>query len=283
MKHAYLILAHADFIILEKLVRALDDERNDIFIHFDLKVKNLPSVQTEHAGLFILKDRVNVRWGDLSVVEAEYKLFEAAAARDVYTYYHLLSGVDMPLKSQDDIHEFFRVHQGKEFIGFSTYDYIEEVRRKVNRWHLFPHDFKNQSMIKRVLRASFVRSQELLNIQRNRKVEFRKGTQWVSITDGLVRHLITAKPWVMKTFTHTFCPDEIYKHTLCWSSEYRQNIYSLDNEADGCLRAIGWKDNTIKEWKSADYDTLMKSGRIFARKFSSKDIQIVDRILNTIK
>lgn len=32
MKHAYLIIAHHEFDILNKLIQAIDDERNDIFI-----------------------------------------------------------------------------------------------------------------------------------------------------------------------------------------------------------------------------------------------------------
>ena len=48
----------------------------------------------------------------------------------------------MPLKSQDEIHDFFNQNQRKEFIGYSTYDYRYEVDRKVNRFHLFPEDFR---------------------------------------------------------------------------------------------------------------------------------------------
>ena len=39
-KHAYLIMAHNEFHILEKLILLLDDSRNDIYIHIDSKVKN---------------------------------------------------------------------------------------------------------------------------------------------------------------------------------------------------------------------------------------------------
>lgn len=35
MKHAYLILAHGDFALLQCLVSALDDERNDLYVHVD--------------------------------------------------------------------------------------------------------------------------------------------------------------------------------------------------------------------------------------------------------
>lgn len=142
MKHAYLILAHHEYPILDRLIQAIDDARNTIFIHFDKKVKEFPRLRTIHADIHFLKDRVDVRWGDVSVIEAEFRLFEEAANKDKYAYYHLLSGVDMPLKSQNEIHAFFNQHQGKEFVGYSTYDYHNEVERKINRFHLFPQDFR---------------------------------------------------------------------------------------------------------------------------------------------
>lgn len=36
-KHAFLVMAHKDNEILHTLMRALDDERNGIFIHMDAK------------------------------------------------------------------------------------------------------------------------------------------------------------------------------------------------------------------------------------------------------
>ena len=36
MKHAYLIMAHNQFLTLKELVSVLDDSRNDIYVHFVL-------------------------------------------------------------------------------------------------------------------------------------------------------------------------------------------------------------------------------------------------------
>lgn len=280
MKHAYLIMAHGEWGLLRTLIGCLDDPRNDIYVHIDAKVKDLPSLGTSEAGLTILEDRVDVHWGDLSVVEAEYRLFEtAASAEQSYSYYHLLSGVDLPLKSQDYIHRLCADGGRTEYIGFSTYDCASELRRKVQRWHLFPEDFKNSSAVRRILRAGFIRIQELLHIERNRGEQFRKGTQWVSVTDGFVRMLIDAKPWVMKTFSHTFCPDEIYKQTLCWGSGFRQWVYDRNDEGNGCLRAIGWRDGELVDWAPGEYDALKGSQALFARKFNSKDMEFIRRIV----
>lgn len=40
MKYAYLIMAHNEFYVLEKLIKLLDDNDSDIYIHIDKKVKN---------------------------------------------------------------------------------------------------------------------------------------------------------------------------------------------------------------------------------------------------
>src|SRR5690606_21952914 len=131
MKQAFLILAHNEFEILERLVRVLDDPRFDIYIHFDKKSKEPPVLKTKHSRLYILNNRIDVRWGDYSMVEAELILFEAATKRRNYKYLHLLSGVDFPIKSMDQIYDFFDTSKMQEFIGFNSSDYQKEVSRKV--------------------------------------------------------------------------------------------------------------------------------------------------------
>ncbi len=281
MKHAYLILAHTDFNLLLKLILALDDTRNDIYIHFDKKMSVIPSLEIKYSKLYILQNRVKVYWGDVSVVEAEYALFEEASHNGPYAYYHLLSGSDLPLKSQDYIHQFFKNEQGKEFIGFSTYDYKSEVDRKVNHCHLFPRYFRSGNFLIKLFRAIFLRMQFILGIRRNKNINFKKGTQWVSLTDDFVSYIISKKNEVLNTYHHTFCSDEIFVQTLCWNSTFRERIYDNTDEGHGCMRMIGWTNNQIVEWEEKDYDKLMQSDALFARKFSSKHIELVDRILKT--
>ena len=278
MKHAYLILAHNEWDLLRTLISCIDDERNDIFVHIDSKVWDLPELHAEKAGLFMVENRVDVRWGDLSVVQAEYSLFEEAVRRGPYSYYHLLSGVDLPLKSQDYIHSFFDEHQGKEFIGYTLTEITPEVVRKVQRWHLFPREFRNANFFKKALRAGFLRLQELFGIKRNKDVEFKKGSQWVSVTDGMARWFLSHKVWAMKVFLNTFCSDEIVMQTLCWNSQYRENIFNTQADGLGCMRAIGWKDGELVDWAPEDYESLVASQALFARKFNSRNAVFIEKI-----
>lgn len=286
MKHAYLIIAHNEFEILKRLLQAIDDERNDIYIHFDRKLKSYPVYHTLYARLHILTERIDVRWGDVSVVKAEYLLFENAYKHGGYSYYHLLSGVDMPLKSQDYIHHFFEKNMGQEFVGYYQGDITGEIDRKVRRWHLFPKSFKATyglvSVGKKILRAGFIRLQQIVGLQRNKTVSFKKGTQWVSLTADCIGYLLQQKKEVMRMYSHTFCADEIFVQTICWNSSFRDHIYDIKDEGRGCVRMIGWKDNRIKEWREGDFETLMNSEALFARKFSSKYICVVDKILKEV-
>lgn len=280
MKHAYLILAHHEFALLQTLIGCLDDARNDIYVHVDKKVKTLPELHAEKARLVLLRNRVDVRWGDYTVVEAEFALFSAAKKNGPYAYYHLLSGVDLPIKSQDYIHRFFEAHKGKEFIGYTLTGMTPETVRKVQRWHLFPGDFKNRSQVRRVLRSGWIRVQEAVGYRRNRQVDFKKGSQWVSVTEAMARCFLEHEMWARKVFTHTFCSDEMVFQTLCWDSPLRFALYNTQDDGTGCMRLIGWRDNgELVDWSAADYDRLAASPALFARKFNSSDPAFIDRIL----
>ena len=237
----------------------------------------MPEINTQEAGLYILNNRVDVRWGDVSQIEAEYALLEEAVSNGHYKYYHFLSGVDLPLKSQDYIHSFFDRNNGKEFIGYSITEMTPQIVRKVQRWHLFPRHFQSKSAFVKIPRAMFLRVQELLGIKRNRHINFKKGPNWVSITDSLARYVISNKQWSLKTFRNTFCCDELFIQTLCWNSPFYSSIYDPTSNK-GCLREIGWKDGRLIDWSASDLDYLKASPALFARKFNSRDMSFIQAI-----
>lgn len=283
IKHAYLILAHHEVDLLRLLLECIDDERNDVYIHFDAKLRQLPVVHCHRAGLHILKERVNVRWGHVSMAEAEYKLFEAALSSGVdYQYLHLLSGVDLPIKTQDYIHSFCAQHAGREFVGYYSGGHdISTVDCKVRLRHFFSDSYKQQGtigMLKRIIRAVAVRVQLLTGYRRNRQVDFRKGTQWVSITSDFTRYLVEHKEEILALYTDSFCCDEIFVQTALASSPFFAQAYDLENEAKGCMRHIGWRNNQLLDFTMQDYEAIAQSPALFARKFSSQDKALLQRI-----
>ena len=143
-KHAYMIIAHHQFDLLEMLVKLIDYEKNDIYIHIDKKVKNFDfdyfKSIPKYSNIYFT-DRVSNTWGGYSNIKTELVLLKEAVKGN-YSYYHLLSGVDMPIKKADEIYKFFEQNNGKEFIHFTTPEFIakESTAERIGLYHVF-HEF----------------------------------------------------------------------------------------------------------------------------------------------
>ena len=305
MKHAFLIMAHNSLPLLRVLLSMLDDERNDIFLHIDRKSDMLKSLSLGGAGggfnensselrkafglskarFFVLKDRVDVRWGNLSQIRAEYALFEAALRQGPYAYYHLLSGQDLPIKSQDAIHRFFDEHQGKEFVGINHGEEFEwDCRRKMMRYWLFTSITRSKfGFLNAITRRLNKYLSALLSLVFHRsKMDFAKGANWVSITQQCVEYIVSQKAFVLKRFNFTFCPDEFFLQTLVWNHPtLRSALYSEKDEYEGCMRLIDWKRGNPYVWTKADKEEILHSNRIFARKFEERDPDLIKWIRET--
>lgn len=275
MKHAYLIITHSSYDILCKLICALDDTRNDIYIHIDKKANfDGTTLRTEKSKLVILSNRLDARWGDYSLVKVELMLFEEAHNNGPYGYYHLISGVDFPLKSQDFIHNFCDKYQGTEFIGFAKTTQ-NEIRWRSQHYFPFSRFFKSKNILIRFIRSSIARFQSIINYSRSSLV-IKKGCQWCSITDELVKYILDNKKLIHQIFNHTYCPDEMFVQTLCWNSKFRDRIYDINDEFNGCKRFIVWNNGVLKMLDDVSPDILFSSDKLFGRKFSDKGINIIN-------
>lgn len=283
MKHAYLIIAHNELEILRFLLSSLDDNRNDIYLHIDKKAAfDTTVLQTVKSNLHILPIRLDARWGDFSLVEIELLLFQEAYKNGPYAYYHLLSGVDLPIKSQDYIHRFCEEHQGKEFIGIAQHVSQRELDWRSQHWFVYARDFQSGNLFKKVIRGVFARMQSLIGYRRT-SLQVKKGAQWCSITHDFVQYLLQNEPLIRKIFNHTYCPDELFVQTLCWNSEFKNSIYNPNDEFEGCKRYIKWENGILKPLKLQEVDDMILSSRWFARKFTSNNKQVVREVLKRVK
>lgn len=291
-RHAYLIIAHTNWAQLQILVSLLDDKRNDIYVHIDKKsnVSDLRLVAQFSKLAFV--ERHDVRWGDVSQIKAELALFSAAVSgggKMGYAYYHLLSGVDLPLHCQDYIHSFFKSHQGQEFIGFGRKDW--NVKNRVYCHNFFMPYMRHKI---KIIKSAFNKLRILLNniqihcginIQKDKSIQFRYGANWVSVTHAFVIELLKRKDEILKMYRYSCCADEIYKQTFAFNSHFRNKVFDLDNELHSCMRDIDWNRGRPYTWHTDDdYNYLSTSERLFARKFDyDKYPEIVNRLIYKIK
>lgn len=280
-KHAYLIIAHNEFEILNLLIKAIDDKRNDIYILIDKKVKHVPTISCVYSKLYLLndKERVDVRWGTRSQIEAEYSLFKVAHKDKKYSYYHLISGVHLPLKSQDDIHSFFDNGEHGEYLQMMPTTQ-EEIKFKLLYYHLFSRCYMDKRFIMRNLSIILWRIclfwEKIIGISRRPKHHYVKSSNWISITQDAVDYLLSLENKIMKEYHHTFCADEFFVATALSESRKMKIINS-----NKLLKVNFDRGNPIKytlDW----YDDLIKSDCLFARKFSSQDLTVAKRILSNL-
>ena len=294
-KQAYLIMAHNDIYILKKLLLLIDNKNNDIYLHLDKKMKdvNLRELEelVEESNLYFVK-RKNVKWSAYSQIECEVALLKESTKNNKYSYYHLLSGVDLLLKSSDDVYQFFENKKGTEFVSYMNFDDIDdELLSRIKYYHFFNGNARHK--IKIVRKMSNIMHQKLISIQKKLKVNrlkhndlvIRKGANWFSITDDLARYIISCEDKIKKMFKHTNCADEIFLQTLAYNSKFKNKIcLEYGKEHKNAKRHIDWKRGEPYTYRIDDYHELMNCDEFFARKFSSKiDKEIIDKIYTTLK
>ena len=295
-KHAYLIMAYNNWDQLELLLRLLDDPRNDIFIHIDKRAGEFPQSMLESAlrqSCVRFIERKNVYWADYSQADVEMDLMQAASEQDHYWYYHLLSGMCLPLKSQDEIHVFFEDQQ-KEFVAM-TPDGGAYAENHARYYHFLLHNrfYRDHKSLKAVDRG-LMYIQKALGLKRRFGMELKisTGWQWFSITDDFCRYILSQRQFIQKMFSYVLDVDEKFMGTMINKLGDYERVYYIKkpeegNEAyqKGCMRLIDF-DRPVPQpytWgrddTDADYQELMNSGYLFARKFDERvNPRIIDMV-----
>lgn len=290
-RHAYLIIANRNPGQLQTLLTLLDDSRNDIYLLVDRKSVGYPrDFQLNYATLFSVSPLV-IDWGSYSQIEAEMHLFKAAAPGK-YDYYHLLSGLDLPLANQDEIHDFFDAHPGKEFITYSSLESGAQLLARVQKYH-FTHKFRQPNKAIRLFRKIEKAEQRVFPVRRKLQNKLAFGSQWVSLEDDLVQVLAAKEEQIRVMFNRGFLVDELLVPTMLnLHPEFKEKVYydqpvhDRPEEFQGNLRYINWWDGSPYTWREKDYETLLaarQQGHLFSRKFDAEiDSVIIDKIADKI-
>lgn len=277
-KHAYCIMAHGQLHQLQRLLDALDDKRNDIYLHIDKKCNDNVDVLHTQKSKLIFTRRLDVRWSDISQVDAEICLFQTLLRCDsIYSRVHLISGVDLPLKSQNEIHRFFLNHDGEEFIDIRTD--LSFVKR-IKYYHFFVRDRRSNILIDICRKLLLIPQLFCINRLRNVPLKYAYGWNWCSLTLSAIKEIVNVYMTYRSMFLYSTSSDELYKQMILYTS----GKFKISNL--GPLRYILFTSASPspKILTMSDYDDMMKSDCLFARKFDERiDDKVITKILNRIK
>ena len=275
MRFAYLIMAHINHEQLLKLLKLLDYSNNDIYLHIDKKSDcfNIKEIRDsiKLASIHIYK-KYDVLWATMSQTECQVFLLNEAV-KIYHDYYHLLSGQDLPIKSCEYIEKFFKKNNGVQFIHFDS----PAMRHKESsRFYHIGNGW---------LEVLLVRIQRKVGFDRN----ICTGANWYSITHELAVDFCKNSRKALSAVRYTISSDEcILQNFVKRISKNKYKMYreQSDGGYDTNMRLIDWDRGNGKSpytWRSSDYEEIINSDRLFARKFDEKiDPDIIDRIVEFV-
>lgn len=223
-------------------------------------------------------------------------LLEKAREKYQYDYYHLISGADLPLKTNTYIKEFMENNKGKEFILYNDEALLNnpEISRRTRLYHplqnyrrRYKHKIFNSFFT--FLERLALLIQIIFGIDRTKKLdwEIKFGSQWVSITSKLVEEILNRKEKIYEIFHCTNCADELFIQTIAYNCGFKDKVYIPNSRETANLRFIDWirgSNGNPYTFTIDDEKLLMERNELFARKFSEeKDKEIIDYIYTKIK
>lgn len=283
MNLAYIISAYKYPIQLIRLVRKLHTTGTTFFIHIDKKT-NFQIYDQVYQELSLLDgvyflERHNCYWGDFGHVNATIKGIQAIYKKDIsFDYAILLTGQCYPIKSNEQIIDFFEVNKGKSFMEYFLL--LPPWDKRINRWHFrtfskmfkFPNDF-----------LSFP-------IKRPQKKDFEPffwGSSYWCLERRCIDYIFnfinndtkTNKSKFVRFFKAADIPDESFFQTILINSPLKETIIN------DSLRYLKWSPGSPNPQiiESELFYEMKDSKKLFARKFDlNRDSNVLD-MLDTLK
>lgn len=228
--------------------------------------------------------------GSSDQVKTELDLLRSSVKAGGYKYYHLLSGHDLPIQTQDTIHAFFKEREGVNFVSFVPKISGDDMER-VSLYHLCTGRRGRQSPFwenaKSIFDALICAIERKLRINRiDKTITICKGANWFSITGDLACDLVRHESEILDFCKYGFCCDEIFLQTYIWNSKWRSSVFHIaeletspHEDISNSMRLIDWNRGKPYTWRIQDKTELRDSNMLFARKF---DINIDEAIVHQI-
>ena len=280
MSIAVMMLIHKDDEQINRLIKHLSNDF-DVYVHIDKR----SSVKIENTEKVFVYKEYKTYWGSFNQIMATLFLLRQSYQR-IYDRYLLISGQDLPIKTNKEIIDFFEGNNN-EYIdgdkmpvagiaGNGGFD------RMTKYW---PNYFYrgNKNKLLEIIFKFELRIFEIISLFKPRAIdyEFYKGTNWINFTHKCVtrvfEYLEKDRKYINR-FKWTNCADEIFYHTILNKLDGLEII----NES---LRYINWVDGPEypKVLDKDDYMKIINSNKLFARKFDMDiDKEIIEMVYKKV-
>lgn len=279
MNHAFIILAHTQPALLNRILGRLKASNHFFFINIDRKAcydEFSPILKNNNVSYV---SNLYVYHGGFSMIAVTLHLLEAVTKSKVkIDYVHLISGQDYPVVSNEEFDGRFEHSDGYSFMWYDRDD--EHARwivpggiyEKRYRWWCFSREDNKIAYLRWIDEKLDKCSRRFLI--RKRIEGIRAGWQWFSwhidVVTFVLNYLNDNQEY-LKRFRHTYCTDELFFHTLLYPY-----LDSLKIRKDDALRYIDWHPKRLYTGKlpmvleEVDFYDIKNSGALLCRKVDAK-------------
>lgn len=280
---AYIILAHQHPKQLERLLNFLEDANSVWFIHLDKKTNITPFKYLEKKeNVFFVQKREVCNWGGFSLVKATYN-----ALKEAYDYLEkqsikschcvLLSGQDLPLKTNKSINDFLTANKDKSFFNYWELPYKkwwDGGMFRVTNLYLFnvKTHTKINNIVNRIIKKTGFNSclplHKLKTIDKN--LILYGSSQWFIINYDALHALIKNKVIyqnLAKAFKFSFAPDELFFISFYKYIQSKERLI-IENKNTTLVVFEGANPNP-KFLEVKDLQSNFEKHTLFGRKFDN--------------
>lgn len=278
--------------MLKRLVSAINEHFDQIFIHVDLKsmIDDVKFSFKQNKNVNFINNRVDVTWGHYS--QLEMMLNSLKSVRDfeidnncIFYHTQFLSGLDYPLVKSNVYRSFMMLNRSFSFVSAKEIQEDDKLMERLNTY-LFLERFHIMSgflgkLVNRTLSNKywnfFIYAHPIIKVSRYSKLKknatsFRntyfKGSQWMCLNyeaKSYILYLMDSKYFI--DFKKTLCCDEIaIQSAICQNSKLFIKRH---------LTFVDWTRETVPYvFTKEDHHLLLtkvQEGYFFARKFRSED------------
>lgn len=300
----YFILAHKNPNQVGILVNRLTWKNNKIYIHVDKHCDIKDFLYLKEKAIFI-KKRTKINWGWFNMIKATIEWYKQILPKmNKGDHVILMSGQDLPIKSQNEIHDLFGQYPEKSMVNYHE-DTKDHFNSNKNITKYYFNDYLIPSRIDNIFKFCIKAIKQDYDIVYRRRQAFwgivnrisnmlpqktyliknykpYGGSQRQAISYNHLKYILNFLETsegrkFYKAFRYTNCPDERFFQMLLLNSKHRNEI---ENK-------LLWHITRTTKWsrspdtlKISDFEILEKSEKLFARKF---DIHIDSEIIKKIE
>ncbi len=275
MRVAHLIVTYTDPIQTERMIRRMQHPDFDFYIHLDAKFPIESHLfLTQMPNVFLIKDRIDVHWAGFSTIQAILNSGkEILDSGKKYDFVSLMSGQDYPIKTPAEILAFYEARKGKLLLKYKAFEgEWEEGMLRVNRYHMSDFKFRGQYAIERLLNKLFPKR------RMPEGIKFYGSSMFWAISMEALRYVQETMEYnqtMKRFFKFSWAADEFLFQTVILNSHFADQVV---NENCHYYKHPPMTPNP-KTFTLEDFNDIMASDRIFARKFKlSTDPELLDKI-----